>query len=199
MADPKTPEQQKAEDDRKRREAEQKAQADKAKAQSTSASGTSPSKPAPKATGTVGGGFGAPMGGVINQPVSYGHDDIPSISPEPLTAEDIRNFAGDLAAGEIGYIELDEFGEPKGPALKEIPDPGVPVARVVGSPVRKYDEVVTPAGAPLTRNMNPAPDLWDAGMLARNPHPVEETKAANERIQKMRDKLKEIREIGRDI
>jgi len=143
------------------------------------------SKPA-TGGGTVGPGFAKQMGGVINQPVGYG-DSFPSFPSEPLTRDDVKALAGDLAFGELGYVELDEEGKPVGPAKRDYPEPGKPIARVVGFGPRHYDEVVTPAGAPLTRQMNPNPDLWDDGMRARNPVPVEETRAADERLEKIRE------------
>jgi len=147
-------------------------------------------KPSSGSSRAVGPGFAAAVGGVINQPVSYGHDVVPSIPSEPLTPDEIKNLAGDLGFGELGYVELDEEGMPTGPAKRDIPEPGKPVARVVGIGTRRYDEVTTPAGAPLTRNMNPAPDFSDDGMRARNPVPVEETRKADERIAKIREAAK---------
>ena len=100
-----------------------------------------------------------------------------------LTDDEIKSIAGDLAPGEIGWVELDDNGTPQGAVKRELPDPaGESVARVVGSPTHKYDEVVTPAGAPLSKFMNPDPALWDAGMLARNPINQEEQKKSDERV-----------------
>ncbi len=87
-----------------------------------------------------------------------------------LSDEEISSLAGDIQAGEVGFVKLDEEGTPTGEVLREMPlDPDGSYARVIGSPQRKYDEIVTPSGAPVTRFMNPEPTLWDAGMLARNP------------------------------
>jgi len=99
-----------------------------------------------------------------------------------LTDDEIKSIAGDLGPGEIGWVELDDNGTPVGTVKRELPDPaGESVARVVGSPTRKYDEVVTPSGAPLSKFMNPDPALWDEGMLARNPINMEEQRKADER------------------
>jgi hypothetical protein len=87
-----------------------------------------------------------------------------------LSDDEISSLAGDIQAGEVGFVKLDEEGTPTGEVLREMPlDPDGSYARVIGSPQRKYDEIVTPSGAPVTRFMNPEPTLWDAGMLARNP------------------------------
>jgi hypothetical protein len=87
-----------------------------------------------------------------------------------LSDDEISSLAGDIQAGEVGFVKLDEEGTPTGAVLREMPlDPDGSYARVIGSPQRKYDEIVTPSGAPVTRFMNPEPTLWDAGMLARNP------------------------------
>jgi len=98
-----------------------------------------------------------------------------------LTPDEIKSLAGDLLPGEIGWVKLDDQGTPTGAATKEIPPvDGEPVARVIGSPTHKYDEIVTPSGAPVTKFMNPDPVLWDAGMLARNPVNEAEQKKADE-------------------
>src|SRR5688572_7196012 len=93
-----------------------------------------------------------------------------------LSWDEIHALAGDLEPGMVGWLELDEEGNPTGTATRKLPPPGDHKmwARVVGSPQRKYDDIVTPSGAPVTKYMNPDPVLWDEGMLARNPIPPEE-------------------------
>jgi hypothetical protein len=73
---------------------------------------------------------------------------------------DLKQLAGDLLPGEIGYIHLDPEGKPTGPAVREVPPVGTPCARVMGmqSYPSPQDGLVTPTGAPLTPNMNPFPD-----------------------------------------
>lgn len=94
-----------------------------------------------------------------------------------LTRDEIKNLAGDIGVGEVGWLKLDEEGQPVEPARMEYPfETGKAeetFARVVGAPTHKYDEIVTPSGAPVTRFMNPDPIMWDEGMLARNPIPEE--------------------------
>jgi len=100
---------------------------------------------------------------------------VPAAQPvePPLTVDEINALGGDLAPGEIGWVKLDEEGTPTGTASKEPPKTGdaEAYARVVGARPPKGEEVLTPSGAPITRHMNPDPQLWDAGMLARNPIP----------------------------
>jgi len=92
--------------------------------------------------------------------------------PVILSNEEVNDLAGDLGPGEIGWVKLDEEGNPTGAATKEYPNiKDGPVARVIGSPKAAYDDIVTPSGAPVTKFMNPEPTLWDEGMLARNPIP----------------------------
>ena len=117
------------------------------------------------------------QGGRVNKALAYtpgqsskvGVDDR---GPTYLTWDEIHELAGDLGPGEIGWVRLDENGTPQGPAERELPpaEEG-PVARVAGSPKVAYDDIVTPSGAPVTKFMNPDPQLWDKGMLARNPVP----------------------------
>jgi hypothetical protein len=85
-------------------------------------------------------------------------------------AVDPHELVGELGHGELGWVELDEEGMPTGPAQKEPPPLGTVAARVVGY-FPTQDELVTPSGAPVTDQMNPAPDFQDAGMQARNPPP----------------------------
>jgi|KBSSwiStaDraftv2_1062776.scaffolds.fasta_scaffold46447_8 Membrane protein involved in colicin uptake len=88
--------------------------------------------------------------------------------------EEIKEFAGDLMPGELGWVDLSEEGTPEGPAKRDIPDQDEVVARVYVSPKAAWDDVVTPSGAPITRFMNPEPSLWDEGMRLRNPVPKED-------------------------
>jgi hypothetical protein len=127
-----------------------------------------------------------PGGGVINQPVAYAGDaPAKPLEPSGFTREEIKGLAGDLKHGEVGVVELDDQGTPKtARRLEDVAhEPGKPVANVIGVEPYKYDEVVTPSGAPLTKHMNPNPELWDAGMLARNPPPKDDTsKNGNRRV-----------------
>lgn len=97
--------------------------------------------------------------------------EAPEHLPKPLTAEEVKALAGDLAHGEVGFVELDDKGKPTGPAKREMPPAGKAVARVVGVSPAKPDGATTPTGAPLTAQMNPDLEMWDAGMLERNPPP----------------------------
>jgi hypothetical protein len=91
-----------------------------------------------------------------------------------LTHDEVSDLAGDVRPGEIAWIKLDEEGTPTGVATTEIPKTATEsFARVVGAPSGKYDELVTPSGAPITRFMNPEAGMWDEGMLLRNPPPEE--------------------------
>jgi hypothetical protein len=88
-----------------------------------------------------------------------------------FTHDEIHGLAGDVGRGELGHISLDEHGTPTGSAFREIPGPDDIYADVYGNPAVVFDDIVTPSGAPITKYMNPAVALWDAGMLARNPPP----------------------------
>jgi hypothetical protein len=96
--------------------------------------------------------------------------------------EEVNAMAGDIAPGELGWLKLDEDGTPSGTVIRRPSHPGGDevVAPVVGTPTRKYDEITTPSGAPITRFMNPDTALWDAGMLARNPVDKETQTRADE-------------------
>jgi hypothetical protein len=159
MANP-TPEQTKAEQERKAQEQKQKAERER-QDRSRNAGGS-----------VVSPGAASTYSSAQNQP--------PMADPRGdrfLTRDEIKNLAGDINVGEIGWIKLDEEGKPVEPAKMDSPflegkSDGT-FARVVGAPTHKYDEIVTPSGAPVTRFMNPDPVLWDEGMLARNPIPEE--------------------------
>ncbi len=105
-----------------------------------------------------------------------------------FSADELHEMRGDLLPGELGWIELDEEGEPTGEVSRDIPERGKTVARVVGV-LHSYDEVVTPSGAPLTRHMNPEPSLWDDGMLARNPVPEADRDPDKEQKDKEHDRI----------
>lgn len=94
-----------------------------------------------------------------------------------LTHDEIHSLAGDIGPGELGILKLDEEGKPTGTVLRDKAifearsKPEEPYATVIGTPTVKFDEIVTPSGAPISKFMNPDPALWDAGMIARNPIP----------------------------
>jgi hypothetical protein len=88
-----------------------------------------------------------------------------------LTHDEIKELAGDIVPGELAHLELDEEGKPTGPIFREIPGPEDVTTTVIAPAQPRYDEIVTPSGAPVSKYMNPDPVLWDAGMLARNPPP----------------------------
>lgn len=104
---------------------------------------------------------------------TYGSAPIPVEPPKPvfLKHDEIKGLVGDIGPGEIGHIELDEEGNPTGAAFRDIPGADDVTAAVYGNPAVQFDDLVTPSGAPITKQMNPEPKLWDAGMLARNPPP----------------------------
>jgi hypothetical protein len=91
-----------------------------------------------------------------------------------LTHDEIHHLAGDIAPGELGFLKLDEEGHPTGTVIRDIRSvhDDSPKATVIASPQHKWDDIVTPSGAPVTKFMNPDPTLWDPGMLARNPPPA---------------------------
>lgn len=73
-----------------------------------------------------------------------------------------------VPAGSTGYVDLDDEGKPTGTIQKQ-KVPGKPQAAVVNRAPITADELLTPAGAPLTERMNPNPDGYDPGFAARNP------------------------------
>jgi len=99
-----------------------------------------------------------------------------------LTHDEIKSIAGDLLPGELAFVKLNEEGTPEGAAIRDIPKREEVVARVYASPKAVLDDVVTPSGAPLTKYMNPDPQLWDAGMLERNPIPDDGGRTRDKRI-----------------
>jgi hypothetical protein len=86
---------------------------------------------------------------------------------EPFTVEEINALAGDLKPGEIGWVKLDEEGTPTGAAVKEMPKDDGSYAKVVGAKPAAAEEVLTPSGAPLTKHMNPDPQVPDLHEMAR--------------------------------
>lgn len=117
----------------------------------------------------------APTGvapGPTNLTASKSSNDPRELEREPpFTQDELNKFAEKLGHGQVGWLRLDEEGRPTGEVLDEPPkDNQEFYAKVVGvKPV--HDPIVTPAGAPITKQMNPDPQLWDDGMLARNPQP----------------------------
>ena len=88
-----------------------------------------------------------------------------------MEKDEVNGLVGEIKRGELAHLKLDEEGHPTGPATRDIPGPDDVTAAVYGTPMVQFDDLVTPAGAPITKVMNPEPKLWDAGMLARNPPP----------------------------
>lgn len=83
-----------------------------------------------------------------------------------------------LAIGQTGWLELDANGVPVAEALPDPPALGVPAIQVKGvavdptSPFPTWAGLLTLTGAPVTDQMNAKAELWDAGMLDRNPIPA---------------------------
>lgn len=86
-----------------------------------------------------------------------------------FTSDELKKFAGGLKPGEVGWVELDDEGEPCSAATKDAPPPGKTAARVIGGHPTKLEEITTVSGAPLTKCMNPEPNYLDPGFLQRNP------------------------------
>ena len=157
------------EHEKKRQEAEKKNQEQQQKNQETLKNQRS----AGGSTGKV-STYSATTGGVVaGDP--RGEDRRPS-------REEIEKIGGDLFPGELAWVKLDEEGTPQGPAIREIPKRDEVVARVFASPRAAWEDVVTPSGAPITKYMNPDPQMWDAGMLERNPIPDDGGKTRDKRI-----------------
>jgi hypothetical protein len=147
----------KQEADNKRREDERrKHDEDQARRNSVSQAGT-------RVKGSLAGGERK------DNPVN--RDGTKEAEEQNFSREEIRSLAGDLGNYELGYLELDEQGTPTGAATSGTPPVDTPAAPVVGHAPLQFDEVVTPSGAPVTKHMNPSTELWDSGMLARNPLP----------------------------
>jgi len=86
---------------------------------------------------------------------------------ELLSVEEIQGMVGDLEPGDIGYIPLDEEGKPTGAAISVMPTDGTLVAPVLAQAPVVYDELSTPAGAPITTMMNPIHSFYDPGLHDR--------------------------------
>ena len=155
-----TPEEQKKLDEEKKRREEA---ARKASANTQSSSTHSASREAK--TGAATSTYNAQRG---NDPLADPRGDT------FLTHDEIKSLAGDIERGELAHLKLDEEGKPTGTVFREIPSPDDVTTTVIGTPTVKFDEIVTPSGAPISKYMNPDPVLWDAGMLARNPLPPED-------------------------
>lgn len=168
MADaPKTPEQTKKEAEQ--READRKRREEAEKKESGHSPHTQQNRSAGGSSGKVSTYSATVSGAPMEDP--RGPDRI-------LTAEQIHAVAGDLLPGELAFVKLSEEGTPEGAAFRDIPDSNEIVARVYASPKAAFDDVVTPSGAPLTKFMNPDPQLWDEGMRLRNPIPKEDARSA---------------------
>lgn len=130
--------------------------------------GVTPSGLAPSAPGTV----NTPAG-------EAGTGDKPTVLPTSkqkellggqASKEGLDTVGGEFPTGTTGWIDLDETGMPTG-TVTTVKDPGKSQAAVVNIQAITPDVLSTPAGAPLTTNMNPNPDHFDAGLAARNPPP----------------------------
>jgi hypothetical protein len=102
------------------------------------------------------------------KPVSIPPEEIPEMS---MTLDEVKGLLGDIQRGEVAHIKLSPEGEPTGAAFRDLPKADDITAPVYGTPAVQFDELVTPSGAPITKHMNPELNIWDAGMLARNPIP----------------------------
>lgn len=181
MADQKTPEQQQKEMEQtrkdneeraKKQQEEQRKQQEEQKKREEERNKQSQSKPGQgqrTAGGTTGkvSTYSAKQGEAVPGQDPRGEDRRPSV-------DEIKEMAGDLMPGELGWVDLDEEGQPQGAAKRDIPDQDEVVARVFVSPKAAWEDLVTPSGAPITRFMNPEPSLWDEGMRLRNPVPKED-------------------------
>src|SRR5262245_56783949 len=95
----------------------------------------------------------------------------PELMAEPISVEEANSMKDELEHGQLGWVALDEEGNPSGAATKEMPTEG-PAARVMIHSPPQSAEVVTPTGAPLTKNMNPSPNTtMEEAFLQRNPIP----------------------------
>ena len=174
----KTQEQKRQEEEQKRQE-EQKKQEEQRKRQEEQQRqqnprpGQQPGQPGQHQTRSAGGSTGK----ISTYSATQGG---PQLAQDPrgpervLSTEEIRTVADDLMPGELAFVKLNEEGTPEGAAFRDIPDQDAVVARVYASPKAAFDDVVTPSGAPLTKFMNPDPQLWDEGMRLRNPVPKED-------------------------
>ena len=81
-------------------------------------------------------------------------------SPHILDSDEQRSHKGELKAGDIGWLELDDKGKPVGAATK-FPKKNVPMAPVSTIVEATPSVLATPAGAFLTDGgMNPSPAAY---------------------------------------
>jgi len=104
----------------------------------------------------------------------------------PLGAYD--HLIGDLWPGAFGWLPLDEFGEPSGPATIEAPPEGTPACKVFANAASSFaaDLLVSASGAPLTPPLNPNSDVRVMGSNWVDPGdpgaPIDQSRTkANER------------------
>lgn len=126
---------------------------------------------APKAAGNVANpGSGGTSASATAAELRAQADALDASAAATYSPDELKKFVGDLKPGEVGWVALDEHGEPSGAPTREPPE-GKPAARIVHNVPNVVDEVTTPTGAPITKHMNPIPELWDEGMKQRNPIP----------------------------
>ena len=107
----------------------------------------------------------------VQQPVKNKDFGDADSGAELLTVEEQKALVpgkDEVPPGGEGFVELTDEGEPTG-KVKAQKTPGKPEAAVQVVGPRIYDEVTTPAGAPLTTNMQPNPDHYDVEFARRNP------------------------------
>jgi hypothetical protein len=81
-------------------------------------------------------------------------------APHILDSEEQKSHKGELKAGQIGWLELDEKGSPVGGATR-FPKKDVPSAPVSTIVENKPSVLATPAGAFLSEGgMNPSPAAY---------------------------------------
>ena len=118
-------------------------------------------KPAPKTPGVV---------EHTAEQAATGKDAFGHPLPKTFDADEVKKHKGELKPGDLGWLKLDDKGNPVGSATKEPPDEG-PAARVYVPAAVNPPEMTTPSGAPITENMNPSlpQPHSDEGMKQRNP------------------------------
>lgn len=72
-----------------------------------------------------------------------------------LSYEEVEELLGDLEPGDIGWVPLDEKGFITGPAQKGNAPIGQLSAKVYCPPDSRIPPLTTPAGALLSKKMNP--------------------------------------------
>ena len=163
----------KEQEEEKKRQEEAKKRQEEQQRQQNPRPGQQPGQPGQHQTRSAGGSTGK----ISTYSATQG-EALPTSDPRGpervLSTEEIRTVADDLMPGELAFVKLNEEGTPEGAAFRDIPDQDAVVARVYASPKAAFDDVVTPSGAPLTKFMNPDPQLWDEGMRLRNPIPKED-------------------------